>query len=223
MYVNDRQNFLVFSSNNKGSQESISELIEDPPVSALKTFHAKTVQSLSDCEIPASSEFRPIQSLSEQEGYQSSSEVEKLLAKLNRSDNNIAANNIKTGNKKKRRRKKKTVELKKDPADKIEDNEEDIDASKSTNDENNILTCDQSENNSIKVSNDYFIFEIKLREVFIEFPFCLFQKDESFDDEIDNIEIQSQNSPPITTDLHFFSDTDVTCRFVRMINNFFPL
>lgn len=91
---------------------------------ALKTFHAKTVHSLSDCEIPANSEFRPIQSLSEHEGYQSSSEVDKLLATFNRSDNNLAIN-TKTTSKKRRRRKKKTAtEFKKDGADKDEGNVE---------------------------------------------------------------------------------------------------
>lgn len=106
------------------------------------------MQSLSDCEIPASSEFRPIQSLSEHEGYQSSSEVEKLLANLNRSDNNIAVN--KTNNKKKRRRKKKTLsnEFKKETVEKIEDEEE---KEHKLDDDNTIISYDSSENNDFKM------------------------------------------------------------------------
>ncbi len=97
-----------FSSTNRGSRESVPDLVEDSPAGAgaLKTFHAKTVQSFSDCEIPVSTEFRPIQSLSEHEEYQSSSEIEKLLDNLNKSDNNLNANH-KVNTKKKRRRKKK--------------------------------------------------------------------------------------------------------------------
>lgn len=116
--------YFFYSLNNKGSQDSISELVEDPPTAALKTFHAKTVQSLSDCEIPANSEFRPIQSISEHEGYQSSSEIEKLLAKLNSSDNNLNLN-IKTNGKKKRRRKKKTpsIEVKTEGREEIKEQE----------------------------------------------------------------------------------------------------
>lgn len=117
---------LYFRSTIKGSQELPTELKDEAPVSALKTFHAKTVQSLSDCEIPTSSEFRPIQSLSEHEGYQSSSEVDKLAA-LNKSETNIAVNTKPNNNKKKRRRKKKTLtnELKKESTDKIDDEDED--------------------------------------------------------------------------------------------------
>ncbi|KAK7576591.1 hypothetical protein V9T40_012877 [Parthenolecanium corni] len=94
-------------SNIKGSQESIPEIVEDTPATGLKTFHAKTVQSLSDCEIPASSDFRPIQSVSEHEGYHSSSEIEKLSQTHNKSDNNLNASN--KLNKKKRRRKRKNL------------------------------------------------------------------------------------------------------------------
>lgn len=150
--VPDFYSYLVFiyffySSNNKGSQDSISELVEDPPTAALKTFHAKTVQSLSDCEIPVNSEFRPIQSISEHEGYQSSSEIEKLLAKLNSSDNNLNLN-IKTNGKKKRRRKKKTpsVEVK------TEGREEGEEENSKFFEEININNDDVYENYKLQVS-----------------------------------------------------------------------
>ncbi|XP_065218841.1 phosphatidate phosphatase LPIN3 isoform X2 [Planococcus citri] len=176
-------------SNLKGSQELPTEILDDAPISTLKTFHAKTVQSLSDCEIPTSSDFRPIQSLSEHEGYQSSSEVDKL-ATLNKSETNVAVNNNNnkpSNNKKKRRRKKKTLsnEFKKESTDKIEDEDED---KEKTSDENpTASTHDSSEINEFNKSN-------LLKQ----------------DDEIANLP-QTQTSPPLNTDLHFFSDTDVTC------------
>lgn len=168
--------------NNKGLPETVSERhhedTTDLPTSIvpIKTFHAKTVQSLSDCDIPLSSEFRPIRSVSEHEECYSSPEVEKAVSKSTVPENIAKIN----GTKKKRKRRKKalSVEGKEEPYE---------------------------EDNS-KTIEDIHLQSEKVR--------CLeMQKSDPLDKEVADLEAES-NCPgvtSITSDLHFFSDTDIPC------------
>ena len=184
--------FRRSNSNNQNSQESMSELNEDSPdlptsVTAIKTFHAKTVQSLSDCDIPKNSEFRPIQTMSEHEEYQSSPEIEKLVSKLTISESNLNATNVSTktnGAKKKRKRKKKLLSTEgkvEEPGE--EESRKTADDIRSLNEE----TCCGSSD--------------------------ALRKNDILDEEVAKLEEESnvQGVNSITSDLHFFSDTDIPC------------
>lgn len=169
-------------NNNKDPLEAVSERHhEDLPTTLtapVKTFHAKTVQSLSDCEIPINSEFRPIQSVSEHEHEEchSSPEIEKLVSKSTLSEGPVKMN----GSKKKRKRRKKALSL--------EGKEE---------------LCEED---SSKTMDDIHSLseEARCKEL---------QNNDTLDEELADLEAES-NGPivtSITSDLHFFSDTDIPC------------
>lgn len=171
----------------------MSGLSETPPdlpttAVAVKTFHAKTVQSLSDCDIPKNSEFRPIRSVSEHEECQSSPEIEKLASKLTISENNLNATNLiaKTnGAKKKRKRKKKTSSA--EGREELHEEE----SSKLVDDAH--LLCEDTcyvggrkESPKMSSSNDEEAVDARA-------------------------ELNCQAVSSLTSDLHFFSDTDIPC------------